>query len=199
MPADRLPAGLYERLLSLALDREIGALDLKQFAALTEAPTETERPRLLARYIHSLLSLALAAQTGKDAEAKQLDLCRRVLGQLIEAETGIEADDHLKEPAALLTALVEKIGLGKPELPRTAIPLGTGDLLVNARGEPGLGQILQTEIPSADRIDLLCAFIKWNGFRVLEGALRAHLDRGKPLRVITTTYIGATERRAIDL
>jgi len=50
MPADRLPPGLCERLLSLALDREIGALDLKQFAATTEAPTETERPRLLARY-----------------------------------------------------------------------------------------------------------------------------------------------------
>jgi len=60
-----------------------------------------------------------------------------------------------------------------------------------ARSRP----ILQTEIPSADRIDLLCAFIKWNGFRVLEGALRAHLDRGRALRV-TTPYIGATERRA---
>jgi HKD family nuclease len=146
-----------------------------------------------------LLSLALEAQAGKDAEAKQLDLCRRVLGQLIEAETGLMADDQLREPAALLTALVENVGLGSPELQETAIPLGVGDLLVNARGEPGLGQILQSEIPSADRIDLLCAFIKWNGFRILEGALRAHLDRGRGLRVITTTYIGATERRAIDL
>jgi len=199
MPADRLPPGLYERLLSLALDREIAALDPGRVAAVTEAVPEAERSRLLARYVHSLLSLALAAQTGKDAEAKQLDLCRRVLGQLIEEETGLMADDQLREPAALLTALVENIGLGTPELPRTAIPLGIGDLLVNARGEPGLGQILQTEIPSADRIDLLCAFIKWNGFRVLQGALRGHLDRGRTLRVITTTYIGATERRAIDL
>ena len=82
MPADRLPPGLYERLLSLALDRDIAALDPERFGAKTEPPPETERPRLLARYIHSLLSLALAAQTGKDAEAKQLDLCRRVLGPL---------------------------------------------------------------------------------------------------------------------
>jgi superfamily II DNA or RNA helicase len=77
--------------------------------------------------------------------------------------------------------------------------LGSGDLLVNAPGEPGLGQVLQSEIPSADRIDLLCAFIKWNGLRVLEAVLKTHLERNRPLRVLTTTYIGATERRAIDL
>jgi len=103
MPAGRLPPGLYERLLSLALDRDIQALDPKCFAAKTEAPEETERPRLLARYIHNLLSLALDAQKGDNAEAKQLDLCRRVLNQLIETDTGLDGTDHLREPAALLT------------------------------------------------------------------------------------------------
>jgi len=67
MPAARPPPGLYERLLSLALDRDIQALDPKRFAAQTEAPEETERPRPLARYIHSLLSLALDAQRGAQA------------------------------------------------------------------------------------------------------------------------------------
>jgi superfamily II DNA or RNA helicase len=198
MPAERLPPGLYERLLSLGLDREVQALDRARFAAQTQSPADTERPRLLARYVHQLLLLALDAQKGKDADIRQLDLCRRVLDQLIAKDTGLDADDHLATPAALLTALTEQAGLGTNALHPTAIPLGAGDLLVNAPGEPGLGQTLQTEIPSADRIDLLCAFIKWNGFRVLQDALRAHLDRGRSMRVITTIYIGATERRAID-
>jgi acyl-CoA dehydrogenase len=47
-------------------------------------------------------------------------------------------------------------------------------------------------------VDLLCAFIRWAGLRVLEGALVDLKERGIPLRVITTTYIGATERRAVD-
>lgn len=67
MPAARLPPGVYERLLSLALDRDIQALDPKRFATKMEAPEETERPRLLARHIHSLLSLALDAQKGDNA------------------------------------------------------------------------------------------------------------------------------------
>jgi len=44
----------------------------------------------------------------------------------------------------------------------------------------------------------LCAFIKWQGLRLLLGPIEAHLRAGKTLRVITTTYVGATERRALD-
>ena len=98
MPAPRLPPGVYERLLSLALDKNIRGLD-KRFAAQTEAPDDAERPRLLARYVHHLLTLALDAQKGDDSEARQLDLCRRVLDELIGAkDTGLETDDHLREP-----------------------------------------------------------------------------------------------------
>lgn len=51
---------------------------------------------------------------------------------------------------------------------------------------------------SADHIDLLCAFVQWSGIRVLEDALRAAAERGVTIRVLTTTYIGATDRRALD-
>lgn len=200
MSKTTLAPGLYERIVSLALERHLGRLDRRHFATRTEPPADVDRPRLLARYVTDLLHLALEGQSGKDAEARQLDLCRRILGQLIATDTGLIDDDHLKEPAELLTALIEIKGLIEPKPPRKPeIPLGSGDLLVNARGEPGLGPVLLSEMASADRIDLLCAFIKWNGLRVLEGALRAHLGQGRPLRVLTTTYIGATERRAVDL
>lgn len=195
-----IPPGVYERLVSLDLEREIRRLDARRFATRTELPDDVERPRLLARYVGDLLRLALEGQAGKNAEAKQLDLCRRILDHLIASEAGLIDDDRLKEPAELLTALIETQGLAEPKPPRRPeIPLGSGDLLVNARGEPGLGSVLQSEIASANRIDLLCAFIKWNGLRLLEDALRAHLERGRLLRVLTTVYIGATERRAIDL
>jgi HKD family nuclease len=47
-------------------------------------------------------------------------------------------------------------------------------------------------------IDLLCAFIKWSGLRLLQETLAAHLAAGRPLRVLTTVYMGATDRRALD-
>ena len=60
-----------------------------------------------------------------------------------------------------------------------------------------MGHALDREIPSADRIDLLCAFVR-NGLRLLLPRLRTHCAQGRPLRVITTTYTGTTERRALD-
>jgi hypothetical protein len=77
----RLPLGLYERLVSLALDRQISRLE-PRFEARTEALEETERPRLLARYVHGLLSLALEARTG--AHAKGQAARPRVLASMSE-------------------------------------------------------------------------------------------------------------------
>lgn len=40
--------------------------------------------------------------------------------------------------------------------------------------------------------------MKWHSLRVIEKSLYAARERKIPIRVITTTYIGATERRALD-
>ncbi|MGH3936771.1 MAG: phospholipase D-like domain-containing protein, partial [Pseudonocardiaceae bacterium] len=81
---------------------------------------------------------------------------------------------------------------------RPATPLSDVALLTNTPGEPSLGAELRAELASADQVDLLCAFIRWHGIRVLADELDALRARGVPLRVITTSYRGATERRALD-
>ena len=53
-------------------------------------------------------------------------------------------------------------------------------------------------LASADHVDLLCAFVKWQGLRLLEDQLNELRRRDVPLRVITTTYLGATDARALD-
>ena len=119
----RLPPGLYEQLVSLGLGRRLRELDTQRLEALTGTPESTERPRLLARYLHGLLFLALGAQSGQGAEAKQLALCRRLLETLAEAESGVLAEDALEEPTRMLTAVVDTQGLGTSPRERAAIPL----------------------------------------------------------------------------
>ena len=70
--------------------------------------------------------------------------------------------------------------------------------MTNARNEPTLAAELRAELASADHVDLLCAFVKWQGLRLLEDQLNELRRRGVPLRVITTTYLGATDARALD-
>ncbi len=70
--------------------------------------------------------------------------------------------------------------------------------MTNARNEPTLAAELRAELASADYVDLLCAFVKWQGLRLLEDQLNELRRAGVPLRVITTTYLGATDARALD-
>jgi superfamily II DNA or RNA helicase/HKD family nuclease len=96
-----------------------------------------------------------------------------------------------------LLALAEQEAPGVYAI-RPLTPLSETALITNAPDDPSLGAELRAELATADRIDLLCAFVKWYGIRVLEDSLRAAKERDVPIRVITTTYIGATDRYALD-
>ena len=78
------------------------------------------------------------------------------------------------------------------------IPLLDTALLTNSPGEPVVGSQLRAEIDSADRIDVVMAFIRRSGIAPLLGALRDHAEAGRPIRFLTTTYTGTTEARALD-
>ena len=78
------------------------------------------------------------------------------------------------------------------------IPLLDTTLLTHASGEPTLWSQLQSEIESADAIDVVVAFIRRSGIRPLLDSLRRHCEAGRRLRVLTTTYTDSTERSAVD-
>jgi superfamily II DNA or RNA helicase len=69
--------------------------------------------------------------------------------------------------------------------------------MTGTRQDPTLVSQLRKEIASADRVDILCSFIKWGGVRILEDSL-TQLTEDKPLRVITTSYMGATDLKAVE-
>jgi superfamily II DNA or RNA helicase/HKD family nuclease len=141
--------------------------------------------------------LAAAALRRLDAvrdPAKRLELAN----DLLEAVSG--PGDFVLSPVEQLQSLRAHSGPGTTQRytqrPRT--PLNDAALLTNAHGEPSLAAELRAELNSADSVDLLCAFVMWHGLRLLERELTELRAAGVPLRVITTTYIGGTERRALD-
>ena len=181
----RLSAGVYESLHTRALDRALRAVPnaTPHFSEVEPA----EAPEVLARHVADAVRRALQAQPH--------DYRLEKINELLA---------HLADDADAVVALEQLLALALPEAPgvhrlvRPATPLSDVALLTNTPGEPSLGAELRLELASADRVDLLCAFIRWHGIRVLTDELEALRDRGVPLRVITTTYRGATERRALD-
>lgn len=83
-------------------------------------------------------------------------------------------------------------------IPRPLVPLLDTTLLTNSRGEPRYFNALVSEIASSSAIDVIVAFIRRSGVRDFLEPLRSFCERGGRVRVLTTTYTGSTERRALD-
>ena len=82
---------------------------------------------------------------------------------------------------------------------RPSTPLAEAALLTKrARRADRRVRVSGHELATCDEVDLLCAFVMWPGLRLLESELRDARDRGVPFRVVTTTYLGGTERAALD-
>ncbi|MEV6690346.1 DUF3427 domain-containing protein [Micromonospora sp. NPDC051196] len=193
-------AGVYEHVITQKLARRLQHLDtaLVQQARLDPADAHD----VLAKHIAALARRALLAVGGGDDKlARQVDLVNRIAENIASLEPrAVGVDDQVIDAELLLHAIAAPpTPPAAPDFPvRPTTPLSSGALLVNGRNQPRIGHEVTHEMASADQVDLLCAFIKWHGLRIIEPAIRDLRDRGGRLRVITTTYLGATDQRALD-
>ncbi|MFG2883858.1 DUF3427 domain-containing protein [Streptomyces sp. NPDC048297] len=185
--------GLYEQLITLRFEQQLRELANLGWHPVSDAVGPESVPHVLARHVAGTV--------------------RRVLHNL-PVEEQVYAANHILESISTLDGAQEWVDLVAPgprqllaltrqEAPgvfaiRPGIPLSDAALITNAPEDPSLGFELRAELATADRVDLLCAFVKWHGLRIIEQSMKAAHERGVPIRVITTTYIGATERRALD-
>lgn len=182
--------GLYESLLTLELDGRLAQnADLEAEIGSIDA---IDQPHVLARHLQVVAERVIAAT--KDPVAR-VALVNALIEHLNEAAATVS------DPPRQLLRLrgrSESIAREPTSRPRPSTPLSDAALLTNAHGEPSLGAELRAELDTSDTVDLLCAFVKWHGIRLLETELSRLRLRGAPLRVVTTTYMGATERAALD-
>lgn len=186
--------GVYE---SLATERLAGQLEQRvDLRAEYGTIDDAEQALAIARHLSPLIERSLRAAGGTD---QRVDLARRILEILPDTFAAGEALEVL-EPGKIhrLDEVASATALGHSRLPRPATPFSDAALMTNSRNEPTLAAELRAEFASADHVDLLCAFVKWHGLRLLEDQLAELSLRGVPLRVITTTYLGATDARALD-
>lgn len=182
----RLVPGVYDSVLTAELQERILRSGLR---ASCEAIDDAAQPELLARHLARLAKQELADLR----QSERIELFNRIAAEFA-------GDEHIvREPRRLVALREPDAPIAEQRLPELpALPLGEPALITNAKEDPSLGHEIRAELATADKVDLLCAFIKWAGLRTLRRELEAVQGRGVPLRVITSTYLGATERRALD-
>jgi superfamily II DNA or RNA helicase/HKD family nuclease len=197
-----LADGVYEHVVTRALADDLASLDehrRRTFQDLDPA----EAASILARHIAREVERALLAVPGAARPAAQIELTNALLealrARMAEADAGLlEARVH--EPRQLRAIY------RTTEPPRPISPLASSTLLTRNRTEPSLGAELAAEIASADRIDVLMAFVTVGGVRALRSALDDFAQRAQPsgaaqtrLRVLTTVFTGTTELAALEM
>ena len=181
--------GVTQRLLTTALEREL-ARHGDDVTPLVVQIDDAEVPERLSRHVGALVARHLA---GLKDEGR-VEAVRRILEVIGEPE-----EAPVGKPSEVLAVTPNRAVIDESYVTtRPQTPLNDAALLTNARHDPSLASEIRAELASADSVDLLCAFVKWSGLRLLDEELRAFKRRGGRFRVITTTYIGATERAALD-
>lgn len=194
---EKLQSGLYEQLITAALEARLGSLDEGQLAQRSALDKEEAADRI-ALHLGQLVRRAIAGMDQQARTKTGLELAQQVIALLTEGNRALDAGDLLSPSGEVLRAVARLQPDGSPEaVVQPATPLLDTTLLTNAPGEPRIGFQLASELPSADRIDILMAFVRQTGIRPLLEGVRRHCESGRLVRVLTTTYTNSTELSAL--
>lgn len=196
-----LPDGLYDQVLTQTLQALV-ARSTDQSTRSLQALDPVDAPARLSELLAAQLAQMLDDLHGEgdDKLRQQLELVNFLLVSLrLRLGQGAVAD-AVAEPAQILQAVHRHSAPPVPPETGLAAPW----LFTAGKGSPALLGELRRELAACDRVDILVSFITHSGVRKLFDILQAITAvgaDGRPrtrLRVLTTTYTGATEVRALD-
>lgn len=198
-----LKQGLYEQVVNTEIKDELR--QLPENSKHVEKIDTAESSSVLTQYLSEVVHKGLDRIAGDDISA-QLNLVNKIV-DLISQETAQDdlrdftVDDEGEQLFALLSRDDPMMRIGRKkakDLPRPETSIAQSSLFTGAVHEPQMFSELKKEIASADRIDMLVSFVKWSGLRLIIDDLQHFAERGGSLRVITTTYMGATDVKAVE-
>ncbi|WP_282072599.1 DUF3427 domain-containing protein [Polaribacter atrinae] len=197
--------GIYEELVTQLVSEKLNELNKDHFFLKKTLIDKEEASNILSKHLSKTLKHAFGI-LGKNKVEQQIEIANKII-RLLKEEIGKQEfdEDLVKIEGEILKAVFFKtdahfsnLDLHLKEItPYTT--LTQSELFTGGNGGLSLESELKKEILSSDKINLLVSFIKFKGIIILEKELREFTERGGELKVITTTYIGATDYKAIQL
>lgn len=198
-----LKLGLYEQVITRLLRKE---LDSDNDKLIFTTPIDREEAsKVLAKHLSEIIEKSLGKLRDNGGSLlSQVGLINKIVETVSKETGGLSMDAFsVDEKAEQLLALLKKRDTiysldSKATIIRPDSSISWSSLFTGAVNEPSLFTELRKEIISCDRIDMLVSFIKWSGLRLIIDELKSFTRNGGQLRVITTSYMGATDVKAIE-
>lgn len=205
--------GIYEQILNQLFEEKLATIDRNRFYIGERAVKRDEAAKILAMYLTGIFEHILADTidyrenedeidvcSSNTSIAKGIELANSIIKKLVK-EFQLQSGNLISAQAKILTAVIDKTRSDYPNIAKRLEEIMPMKGLINGALFTGKGlklySELQKEIASSDEIYLMVSFIKKRGLVLLLPQLKEFTNRGGILKVITTTYMKATDFDAI--
>lgn len=202
-----LKEGIYEDIITKRIKDDLLLIQEDTFDIGKEPLDVEEARKILSTYISIVTRRALKYIRENDTDdhialLNQIKTCNSII-ELLSQKLDEDEFDSLKieENGEILTHIYSKLNsvksIKKEEIIRPVTPLSQSSLFTGSSYEPNMLGELKKEILTSDSIKMLVSFLKWSGLRCILEELKTFTDKGGQLEVITTSYMEATDFKAI--
>lgn len=206
-----LKQGIYEQIVNDKIKKELAEFDPQKYDITLEGLDVEDARKILTIYISFIVKRGLKfirdgfnSNEDKEALAAQIKLCNDIINQIVN-NSGEEdfKEFNILEKGELLTSIYSKLNSARAieskKVIRPSTSIIESTLFTGSTQEPNMMSEIKKEISSSDSIDLLVSFVKWSAIRRIIEELREFTNReGTRLRIIATTYMQATDYKAIE-
>ena len=191
-----LQKGIYEHIINQETEHKIQDAEESGLICLQQKIDNAESPQILANYLANAIRQKL-----EDIEEQQ-DRVKFINRIMMDA--GLINVKQIVKPTELLSEVITKqqAAFQQHSNTQTVRPISgfrVSNLFTGGNSTLSLGEEIRREIESANEICFIVSFLKVSGVRILLDNLRKFCAcQGNRLRIITTTYCGATQAKAIE-
>lgn len=198
--------GIYEELVTQLVKQQLNNIDKDTFFVNKSILDKEEASSILSKHLAQTIKSALNYVKGENQIEAQIEIANKIILFLKDELKKEEFNNDLVAiEGEILKAVFNRIDAHfsdfnlhlKEITPYTR--LTHSELFTGGNVGLSMESELKKEILSSDKIDFLVSFIKFKGIIILEKELKEFTNRGGQLRVITTTYMGASDYKAIQL
>jgi superfamily II DNA or RNA helicase len=202
---NKLEIGIYEQLINTLISNQLRLVDEESFFIKKTTLDKEEAARYLSTYLSEIIRFALNEFKGDDKIIRQIELSNKVIQLLVKELPTVDfSGNYVADEGKVLEAVFSKLNSSFPNLeerikqitPYTR--LSQSELFTGNNVGISLESEIKKEILSCDEICWLVSFIKYSGIRIFKEELEEHTNSGKKVKIITTSYMGATDVKAIE-
>ena len=191
-----LKKGIYEHIINKETGNKIQQAEKSGLVCIKQPIDDAESPQMLANYLANAIRQKLEET---EEHNERVAIINRIMidAGLVDEKQIVNNNDILTEVMSHQQSILQNQSNSQTVRPISGFRVS--NLFTGGNSALSLGEEIRREIASADEICFIVSFLKVSGVRILLDDLKKFCSReGSKLRIITTTYCGATQAKAIE-